>query len=224
MMSVPKMFICYFKQTETLFILVNGQWSAWLSWGACSRTCGGGAQRRSRTCTNPPPRNGGAACSGGRFQTRQCNSNGCPGTFLMVNTVQESMMLQTNFSTKGLSFSVHQTLCSLREESTFLRRHHWFPCDMTSTNGRSNFHTDDASLPRFGEWFCLAEANFPRGSTNQKHYPDLGSKPSSVRNFFAILILDDITKEIQSFRVGKCWLFSRANTFLFKLVLIKCLK
>ena len=119
MMSVPKMFICYFTQTETPFVLVNGRWSAWLSWGACSRTCGGGAQRRSRTCTNPPPRNGGAACSGGRFQTRQCNSNGCPGTFLMVHTVQESMMLQTNFSTKRLSFSVHQTLCSLREESTF---------------------------------------------------------------------------------------------------------
>ena len=119
MMSVPKMFICYFTQTETPFILVNGQWSAWLSWGACSRTCGGGAQRRSRTCTNPPPRNGGAACSGGRFQTRQCNSNGCPGTFLMVNTVQESIMLHTNLSTKPLSSQFIKHFCSLREGSTF---------------------------------------------------------------------------------------------------------
>lgn len=119
MMSVPKMFICYFTQTETLFVLVNGRWSAWLSWGACSRTCGGGAQRRSRTCTNPPPRNGGAACSGGRFQTRQCNSIGCPGTFLIVNTVQESIMLHTNLSRKRLSSQFIKHFCSLREESTF---------------------------------------------------------------------------------------------------------
>ena len=119
MMSDPKMFICYFTQTKTLFVLVNGRWSAWLSWGACSRTCGGGAQRRSRTCTNPPPRNGGAACSGGRFQTRLCNSNGCPGTFLMVNTVQESIMLHANFSTKRLSSQFIKHFCSLRKESTF---------------------------------------------------------------------------------------------------------
>ena len=134
MMSVPKMFICYLTQTETLFILVNGQWSAWLSWGACSRTCGGGAQRRSRTCTNPPPRNGGAACSGGRFQTRQCNSNGCPGTFLMVNTVQESIMLHTNLSTKPLS---SQFIIERRVDIS--RRHHWFPCDMTSDKRTQQF-------------------------------------------------------------------------------------
>ena len=195
MMSVPKMFICYFTQTETLFVLVNGRWSAWLSWGACSRTCGGGAQRRSRTCTNPPPRNGGAACSGGRFQTRRCNSNGCPGTFLMVNTVQESMMLRTNLSTKHLSSQFIKHFCSLREESTFRDAiNGLFPCDMTSDKRTQQFHTDDASLPRSGKSFCLAEANFPRGSTNQKHYPDLGSNPSSVRNFFANRILDDITQ------------------------------
>jgi len=29
----------------------------------------------------------------------------------------------------------------------------------------------------------LAEANFPLGTTNQKHYPDLGSDTSSVWNF-----------------------------------------
>ena len=65
---------------------------------------------------------------------------------------------------------------------------------MTSDKRTQQFHTDDASLPRSGEWFCLAEANFPRGSTNQKHYPDQGSDSSSVRNFFANRISDDITQ------------------------------
>lgn len=150
-MSVPKMFICYFTQTETLFVLVNGRWSAWLSWGACSRTCGGGAQRRSRTCTNPPPRNGGAACSGGRFETRQCNSIGCPGTFLIVNTVQESIMLHTNLSRKRLSSQFIKHFCSLREESTFPDAITGFPATWRPTNGRSN------------------------SMRITRHYPDLGS-------------------------------------------------
>ena len=44
---------------------------------------------------------------------------------------------------------------------------------------------DDASLPRSRYCFWLAEANFPRGMTNQKHYPDLDSNTSSVWNFCA---------------------------------------
>ena len=33
------------------------------------------------------------------------------------------------------------------------------------------FYTVDGSLPRSGLGFWLAEANFPRGTTNQKYYP-----------------------------------------------------
>ena len=37
----------------------------------------------------------------------------------MVNTVQESIMLHTNFSTKRLSSQFTKHFCSLREVSTF---------------------------------------------------------------------------------------------------------
>ena len=55
---------------------INGGWSAWSS---CSSVCGGGLSVR--TCTNPTPANGGAACAGASSQI--CNSNMCPwfGTF-----------------------------------------------------------------------------------------------------------------------------------------------
>ena len=50
---------------------VNGGWSA--SWSACSATCGGGTQ--TRTCDNPAPANGGAACVGAT--TQACNTQAC---------------------------------------------------------------------------------------------------------------------------------------------------
>ena len=47
----------------------------------CSKTCGGGVQTRKRTCTNPPPPNGGENCSGlgSDSSTRECNNQECPG-------------------------------------------------------------------------------------------------------------------------------------------------
>ncbi|XP_074609303.1 uncharacterized protein LOC141863598 isoform X1 [Acropora palmata] len=59
--------------------IVNGRWSAWSAWGDCSLTCGNGSQTRRRTCTNPPPSAGGAACSGISSQSQSCNTRQCPG-------------------------------------------------------------------------------------------------------------------------------------------------
>jgi hypothetical protein len=49
---------------------VNGGWA----WSACSAACGGGTQTAT-TCTNPPPSNGGAQCSGPT--TQACNTQAC---------------------------------------------------------------------------------------------------------------------------------------------------
>ncbi|MEK7519646.1 MAG: thrombospondin type-1 domain-containing protein, partial [Patescibacteria group bacterium] len=55
---------------QTACAPTDGDWSAFSS---CSVSCGGGIQ--TRTCTNPSPANGGAACSGST--SRSCNIEAC---------------------------------------------------------------------------------------------------------------------------------------------------
>ena len=57
---------------------VDGQWSPWLNWGACSVTCGGGTQIRVRSCTKPAPQWGGKTCQGQRGELQTCSTEQCP--------------------------------------------------------------------------------------------------------------------------------------------------
>jgi len=57
---------------------VNGGYTSWSSFGSCSKSCGGGSQIRTRTCTNPAPAFNGTACAGSASQSQPCNSQNCP--------------------------------------------------------------------------------------------------------------------------------------------------
>ncbi|XP_062508236.1 A disintegrin and metalloproteinase with thrombospondin motifs adt-1-like [Corticium candelabrum] len=58
---------------------VNGEWSYWETWSACSRSCRPGGQRsRRRSCSNPKPQHGGRTCSGFDVDRRDCNRQSCP--------------------------------------------------------------------------------------------------------------------------------------------------
>ena len=56
---------------------IAGGLSAWSAWSACSVGCGDGTQTRTRSCTNPPPGPGGAACAGDTEEVRSCNIMAC---------------------------------------------------------------------------------------------------------------------------------------------------
>ncbi|KAG5268284.1 hypothetical protein AALO_G00210820 [Alosa alosa] len=56
---------------------VDGAWSEWTSWSPCDVSCGGGLMVRNRSCSNPPPKNGGHDCEGMTLQTQTCNTQPC---------------------------------------------------------------------------------------------------------------------------------------------------
>ena len=63
-----------------MLVPVDGGFSAF---HRCSKTCGGGIQRR--TCTNPQPRNGGKGCVGASEQA--CNTQACQGRNFCIQAV-----------------------------------------------------------------------------------------------------------------------------------------
>ena len=86
--SARKYFIFNLSATFTL-LLVHGGYSLWSSWTVCNKSCDGGVQTRSRTCTKPKPARGGLLCSQQRLgpatQLQNCNTRiRCPGNIITI--------------------------------------------------------------------------------------------------------------------------------------------
>ncbi|KAM4596381.1 ADAMTS-like protein 5 [Fundulus diaphanus] len=54
----------------------RNEWAAWSGWSICSRSCGGGASVRTRTCITRNPV--GGPCAGDPRQYKICNTKECP--------------------------------------------------------------------------------------------------------------------------------------------------
>ncbi|KAG7482079.1 ADAMTS 5 [Solea senegalensis] len=54
----------------------RNEWAGWNGWSVCSRSCGGGASVRTRTCLTRNPV--GGPCSGDPRQYKICNTKECP--------------------------------------------------------------------------------------------------------------------------------------------------
>ncbi|KAL8577212.1 hypothetical protein ACOMHN_041267 [Nucella lapillus] len=65
------------SDSASLVVYLEGGWSAWAEWSDCSASCGKGKKRRTRTCDNPAPINGGSPCGGESQSFVDCTSL-CP--------------------------------------------------------------------------------------------------------------------------------------------------
>jgi len=55
----------------------KGEWATWSTWSVCLGTCDAAKQNRSRSCSNPAPKNCGAGCDGSGLKEQLCVPNGC---------------------------------------------------------------------------------------------------------------------------------------------------
>ncbi|KAL9956665.1 hypothetical protein ACROYT_G038180 [Oculina patagonica] len=58
---------------------VDGGYGTWSGWSTCTKTCGGGTQKRTRKCNKPKPKAGGKKCNvlGPNKETQKCNTESC---------------------------------------------------------------------------------------------------------------------------------------------------
>ena len=97
-MTIEITLIIVLSLLQTVTSQVDGDWSAWQEWSACSLTCGIGVRTRTRACSNPAPQFGGNACQGADQESADCNTDSCPGKwvsyfvykFIMINFGQIS--------------------------------------------------------------------------------------------------------------------------------------
>ncbi|XP_078343053.1 coadhesin-like [Oculina patagonica] len=75
-LSVNTMLMSTIPVTTPTPFIVHGGWSQW-TYFPCNVPCGAGKRNRTRTCTNPPPSGGGAACPGAALETLDCYNGPC---------------------------------------------------------------------------------------------------------------------------------------------------
>ncbi|XP_046563074.1 sushi, von Willebrand factor type A, EGF and pentraxin domain-containing protein 1-like [Haliotis rubra] len=158
---------------------VNGGWSAWRDWSACSVACGEGRRTRSRSCDSPPPGTEGKDCPGPATETLTCNTLDCP--------VCSSSQLQLGYGHIGSGPECNSTGGAIDcrpvcREGFFTSRH-----QITVYTCRGGYWTPSTKLPSCirvvspTSMSLMAEVNYPgRTCLTQSQSNDL--KTSLTQN------------------------------------------
>ena len=60
-----------------IYIVVDGGWGEWSTYGDCTQSCGGGVRTRSRSCDSPGRSGSGLDCFGSGLDFVNCNQQSC---------------------------------------------------------------------------------------------------------------------------------------------------
>ncbi|KAL5268608.1 hypothetical protein ACHWQZ_G002453 [Mnemiopsis leidyi] len=141
-----------------LATLRDGGWTDFGDWSECSEACDTGTQTRTRTCTNPAPRYGGADCEGAASQTRRCNPYPCDGFVIVdlegneVNSKEEGLLLYGG-GTVCDDFFNYNAANAICKELGFGAASHWASAGGWGTiQGTKQINLDDVRCSEDGVW------------------------------------------------------------------------
>ncbi|KAK7002604.1 sushi von Willebrand factor type A EGF and pentraxin domain-containing protein 1 [Biomphalaria glabrata] len=180
------------KGTLCQELAVNGLWSEWEPWGACTAPCGQGERTRHRACDNPPPDPEGEPCTGEDERIESCVGTQCPvlygqwgqwsnwtcsvtcGTGLESRT-RECISLSPEDGGKCLGDADQQRPCNLSAcpiDGQFGDWTTWSPCSTTCGGGvMTRDRKCDSPAPSQGGQDCnMSEARDTK-SCNQQACP-----------------------------------------------------
>ncbi|XP_045179924.2 coadhesin-like [Mercenaria mercenaria] len=93
-----------FEKCANQLCKIDGIWSEWGNYSNCQVVCGDGYVARARTCTNPPPQNGGAFCSGESTERTECQNGQCPPDIKICDKAQiQRMAAQLSSNTSSVT-------------------------------------------------------------------------------------------------------------------------
>ena len=76
-----------------MFSVIDGNWASYGAWTLCKKSC---RKSRIRTCTNPPPQNGGDVCAGPSQNEQKCTGDLCGKLQKIQHGSQGHLLIRCN--------------------------------------------------------------------------------------------------------------------------------
>ena len=118
------------EKNQTSILVVHGGWSPWSSWSHCPQLCGKSFRFRTRTCTNPSPRNHGRLCIGSEREEEPCPERICSNgrTSNLTLIFIDRMNLEWTLCSKSCGSGIQKRICLTKECLEETRLCNEFPC------------------------------------------------------------------------------------------------
>ena len=158
---------------------VNGVWSEWSSWSACQNKELQTFRYKERSCTNPPPKNGGTECKGISRKTSSCQNCNSPLGFESRKIIDKQLSASSwheEYPPGNARLNTNSAWCSGRRTQKI-----YFQVDLKALTAVSaiasqGYHPSPSLLPLRSGRVSKYRVAFSRDGTRWELYKDLSGE------------------------------------------------